>query len=131
MGDVDSDTWGLSVPFSACQMEGMPGLPPDPSVAGVVIRRARPEERLRRDRLMAERRQLGFPRLVGRGLRYVAVLLTLWPGLAGTRAEVQYARSVHWRKPSQQDERLHLVASNARRLLLPEPGAFPNLAAVL
>ena len=126
-GDVDSDSWGLNISFFACQLEGMPGLPPHPAVAGVVIRRARPEERLRRNQPMAERHQFGFLRLVGRRLRYVAVLGTLWPGLAGTRAEVPYARSLHSRKPSQQDERLHLVASNTHQLLLPEPGAVPNL----
>ena len=35
-------------------------------------------------------------------------------------------RFIGW-KPAQQYERLHLVASNTRLLVLPEPGAFPNL----
>ena len=73
----------------------MLGLPQNPSVAEVVIRLARPEERLRWDGLMAERYELGFLRFVGRGLRYVAVLGTLWIGLAGGRAEVPSARPVH------------------------------------
>ena len=61
-----------------------------------MIRLARPEERLRWDGLMAERHELGFLRFVGRGLRYVAVLGTLWVGMAGWRAEVPSARPVQW-----------------------------------
>ena len=64
----------------------MPVLPPNPSVAEVVIRLARLEERLRRDGLMAERHNFGYLRFVGRGLRYVAVQGTLWLGLAGWQA---------------------------------------------
>ena len=45
-------------------------------------RGARPEERLRRKYLVAERHRLGFQPPVGRGIRYVAFLRTLWPGLA-------------------------------------------------
>ena len=108
----------------------MLGLPPNPSVAEVVIRLARPEERLRWDGLMAERHELGFLRFVGRGLRYVAVLGTLWIGLAGWQAGALKCRPrdrfIGWKAP-QQYERLHLVASNTRLLVLPEPGAFPNL----
>ena len=107
----------------------MLGLPQNPSVAEVVIRLARPEERLRWDGLMAERHELGFLRFVGRGLRYVAVLGTLWIGLAGWQAGALKCRPrdrfVGWKAP-QQYERLHLVASNTRLLVLPEPGAFPN-----
>ena len=55
---------------------------------------------------------------------------TLWVGLAGWQAGALKCRPrdrfIGW-KPSQQDDRLHLVASNTRLLLLPEPGAFPNL----
>ena len=95
LGEVDSDSGGLNIPFWACKWEGMPGLPPNRSVAGVRVRRARPEERLRRKYLVAERHRLGFLPPVGRGIRYVAVLRTLWPGLADTRAEVPQAKSVH------------------------------------
>ena len=96
----------------------------------IEIRLARPEERLRWDRLMAEGHELGFLRFVGRGLRYVAVLGTLWVALAGWQAGALKCRPrdrfIGW-KPAQQYERLHLVASNTRLLVLPEPGAFPNL----
>ena len=57
------------------------------------MRLARPEERLLRDRLMAKRHEFGFPCLVARGIRYDAVLGTLWVGLAGWRGEVPSARS--------------------------------------
>ena len=61
----------------------MHGLPLNTSVAEVVLRLARPEERLTWDRLMAERHELGFLRLEGRGQRSVAVLRTHWVPLAG------------------------------------------------
>ncbi len=64
----------------------MLGLAQNHSVVEAVIRLARPEERLRWDGLMAERHELGFLRFVGRGLPYVAVLGTLWIGLAGWQA---------------------------------------------
>ncbi len=102
----------------------------NPLVGDIEIRLARPEERLRWDRLMAEGHELGFLRFVGRGLRYVAVLGTLWVALAGWQAGALKCRPrdrfIGW-KPAQQYERLHLVASNTRLLVLPEPGAFPNL----
>ena len=69
LGEVDSDSRGLNISFSACQLEGMPGLPLNPPVAEVVIRLARPEVRLRWDRLLVERHKLGFLHLAGRGLR--------------------------------------------------------------
>ena len=95
-----------------------------------MIRLVQPEERLRWDSLMAERHELGFLRFVGRGLRYVAVLGTLWVGLAGWQAGALKCRPrdrLIGRKAVQQYERLLLVASNTRLLVLPKPGAFPNL----
>ena len=71
---------------------------------------------------MAERHELGFLRFVGRGLRYVAVLGTLWVGLAGWQAgalkRCPRDRFIGWKAP-QQYEWLHLVASNTRLLVLP------------
>ena len=43
-----------------------------PVLSEVVVRLARPEERLRWDRLMDEHHYLGFKQFAGRGLRYVA-----------------------------------------------------------
>ena len=95
----------------------MPCLPQHPSVEETVIRLARPEERLRRDGLMTERHELGFLRFVGRGLRYVAVLGTLWVGMAGWQAGALKCRPrdrfIGW-KAAQQYERLHLVARAIR-----------------
>ena len=99
-------------------------------MSDVEVRLAPPEEHIRWDRLMSERHEFGFLRFVGRGLRYVAVLGTLWVGLAGWQAGAwkfgPRDRFIGW-KSSQQFTRLHLVASNTRLLLLPKPGAFPNL----
>ena len=64
----------------------MIGLAQTPLVGDIEIRLARPEDRLRWDRLMAEGHELGFLRFVGRGLRSVAVLGTLWVALAGWQA---------------------------------------------
>ena len=103
--EVDSDSWGLNFSFSSCQLDGMFGLPPNPSVADVVIRLARPEERVPWDSLMAEHHELGFVRFVGRGLRYVAVLGTLRIGLAGWQAGALKRRPrdrfIGWRAPQQ------------------------------
>ena len=51
----------------------MYGFPVRPSVSDVEVRLALPKERIRRDRLINERHDLGLLRFVGRGLRYVAV----------------------------------------------------------
>ena len=80
----------------------MHGLPLNTSVAEVVLRLARPEERLTWDRLMAERHELGFLRLEGRGQRSVAGPVDRscgrigfrWRGLAGKRAVVRSAGPV-------------------------------------
>ena len=89
----------------------MLGLPRNPLVGDVEIRLARPEERLRWDRLMAEGHELGFLRFVGRGLRFVAVLGTLWVALAGWQAGALKCRPrdrfIGW-KSAQQVGRLHL-----------------------
>ncbi len=93
------------------------------------VRLALAKERIRWDRLRNECRELGFQRSVGRGLRYVAVPGMLRVGLAGWQAGALKCRSrdrfIGW-KPSPQYDRLHLVASNTRLLLRPEPGAFPK-----
>ena len=106
----------------------MDGLPGRPSVSDVEVRLALPEERIRWDRPRNERHELGFLRFVGRGLRVVAVPGMLRVGLAGWQAGALKCRPrdrfIGW-KPWQQYDRLHPLASTTR-LLLPEPGAFPN-----
>ena len=49
----------------------------------VSVRLARPDERIRWDRLMDQHHYLGFKRFAGRGLRYVFEWRGQWVGLAG------------------------------------------------
>ena len=80
---------------------------------------------------MDEHRYLGFRRLAGRGLRYVATFMGHWLGLAAWQnGAFKYAprdRRTGW-KPEQQFGRLELIANNTRFLVLGAPGVFPNLA---
>ena len=101
------------------------------SLSEVEVRLARPEERPLWDALMDEHHYLGFRRLAGRGLRYVATFGGRWLGLAAWQNGAFKCgprdRWTGW-KPEQQFRRLELVANNTRFLVLSEPGVFPNLA---
>ena len=97
----------------------MLGLSQNPSVEEAVIRLTRPEERLRWDGLMASATSSAFCALwdAGHGM--------LWSwgrfGLAWQAGALKYRsrdRFIGW-KVAQQVERLHLVASNTRLLVLP------------
>lgn len=87
-------------------------------------------ERDRWDALMRTHHYLGFKALVGKALRYVAVYRGQWLALLGWQAAALKCRVrdewigwpsvLHYR-------RLHLLANNARFLLLPGP-RMPNLA---
>ena len=97
----------------------------------VEVRLATPEERLLWDALMDEHHYLGFRRLAGRGLRYVATFDGRWLGLAAWQnGAFKCAPRDRWTgwKPEQQFKRLEMVAHNTRFLILSEPGVFPNLA---
>ncbi len=96
----------------------------------VVIRLARPEERMRWDETVKRYHYLGFKRFPGRGLRYIFEWRGEWIGLAGWQSGVFKCRLrdrwVRW-KATIQFQRLHLVANNTRFLLLGEAGTFPRL----
>lgn len=87
-------------------------------------------ERSRWDALMAAHRYLPFRGLVGRSVRHVAVLGELWLALVGWYAGAFKLRArdcrIGW-LPEQQFRRLHLIANNARFLVLPGCAAT-NLA---
>jgi Domain of unknown function (DUF4338)/DDE_Tnp_1-associated/Transposase DDE domain len=96
----------------------------------VEVRPIRPEERAAWDALVQEHHYLGLRSLVGRTLRYVAALDGRWVALLGWQAAalkcaprdawIGWGRVLHY-------QRLHLIANNARFLVL--PGARPpNLA---
>ncbi len=101
------------------------------TLSGVEVRLATPAERPLWDALMDGHHYLGFRRLAGRGLRYVATFGDRWLGLAawqnGAFKCAPRDRWVGWR-PAQQFRRLEMVANNTRFLILSDPGVFPNLA---
>jgi hypothetical protein len=90
--------------------------------AHLVVRPIHLHERPQWDRLMAEHHYLGFKTLVGESLRYVAELNQTWVALLGWAAAalkcrprdqwIGWTQPIHW-------QRLHLIANNARFLILP------------
>ena len=89
-----------------------------------------PSERNRWDALMGAHHYLAFRGLVGRSVRHVAVLDERWLALIGWHAGAFKLRArdrwIGW-LPEQQFRRLHLIANNARFLILPGCSAA-NLA---
>ena len=104
---------------------------PIPVVSEVVVRLARPEERLRWDELMDTHHELGFKQFAGRGLRYVAEWRGQWLALVGWQTGVFQCRPrdrwLGWHK-AVQFRRLHLCANNTRFLVLAEGAGLKNLA---
>ena len=99
----------------------------------VSVRLARPDERIRWDRLMDQHHYLGFKRFPGRGLRYVFEWRGQWVGLAGWQSGAFKCRPrdqwIGWKRELQ-FTRMHLIANNTRFLILGAPGCFPNLASL-
>ena len=97
----------------------------------VSVRLARPDERIRWDRLMDQLHYLGFKRFAGQGVRYVFEWRGQWVGLAGWQSGAFKCRPrdqwIGW-KQKLLFTRLHLIANNTRFLILGAPGCFPNLA---
>ncbi len=87
------------------------------SPSGVEVRLATPEERPLRDALMDRHHHLGFRRLAGRGLRYVATFGDRWLGLAAWQNGAFKCRPrdrwIGWR-PERQFGRPGMVANNTR-----------------
>lgn len=96
----------------------------------VIVRAIRPDERARWDALMRRHHYLGFNRTAGRALRQVAewrgrwLALLLWQACALMCAPRD--RWIGWARPIQ-FQRLHLIANNARFLILPD-ARQPHLA---
>jgi hypothetical protein len=99
-------------------------------LGSLCVRPIEPEERPRWDALVDRHHYLGLRSLFGKTLRYVAVAEGQWLALLGWQAAalkcaardgwIGWARVLHY-------QRLHLLANNARFLVL--PGArVPNLA---
>jgi hypothetical protein len=96
----------------------------------VCVRPIRPEERGQWDALVDRYHYLGLRSLFGKALRYVAVADERWLALLGWQAAalkcaardawIGWPRVLHY-------QRLHLLANNARFLILPD-AHLPNLA---
>ena len=97
----------------------------------VSVRLARPDERIRRDRLMDQHHYLGFKRIADHGIRYVFDWRGQWVGLVGWQSGAFKCRPrdrwIGWKRELQ-FTRMHLIANNTRFLILGAPGCFPNLA---
>ncbi len=89
---------------------------------GVEVRPIVAGERARWDALMRQHHYLGLRALVGKSLRYVAVYSGHWLAPIGWRGAALKCqardRRIGWAKLIQY-QRLHLVANNARFLILP------------
>src|ERR1700739_4511110 len=100
---------------------GVSGAPKSP-IEGLAVRLVRQEERARWRELMRRHHYLGLQHIVGESLWYVATSQDEWVGLIGWGAAalkcgvrdrwIGWEREMQWR-------RLHLVANNARFLILP------------
>jgi|LSQX01.3.fsa_nt_gb hypothetical protein len=94
------------------------------------VRTIRPDEEPIWDELMQTHHYLGFERLVGESIKYVAVLGDQWAALIGWGTAafkcVSRDRWIGW-SPEQQWERLRFIANNQRFLILPD-ARQPNLA---
>ena len=89
----------------------------------VQVRPIFPNERKRWDALIRRHHYLGLKSMVGKTLRYVAVLDDCWLALLGWQAAALKCKPrdqwIGW-SPILQYQRLHLIANNARFLILPE-----------
>ena len=108
-----------------------PAVPPAIPLRAVTVRPTCSEaERQRWDALMAAHHYLPYRGLVGRALRHVAEYDGQWLALVGWQAGAfklgARERWIGWH-PAQQFRRLHLIANNARFLILPQ-ARTPNLA---
>ena len=105
--------------------------PPSDLLRRLEVRPIRPEERGAWDALVAAHHYLGLRSLFGNTLRYVATVEGRWLALLGWQAAalkcaardawIGWPRVLHY-------QRLHLLANNARFLILPDAGHVPNLA---
>lgn len=105
-------------------------MPVQKELKSVVVRPIRPDEVSRWNTLMSEHHYLGFRKLVGESMKYVAEIEGEWVALLGwgTAAFKCGSRDqwIGWSK-EQQWKRLIFIANNLRFLILPDV-RIPNLA---
>jgi hypothetical protein len=109
------------------------GTPPEPLLLeAVTVRLLKDSERERFDQELATKHYLKNACAVGRVLRYVAEYQGQWVGLLVFSSAAFHIKLrdqwLHW-SPQQVKERRHLIAQNARFLILASPRRWPNLAA--
>jgi len=108
------------------------GTPPEPLLLDAVsIRLIEDSERERFDQELTRKHYLKNANVVGRVLRYVAEYADQWVALLVFSSPALHLKLrdqwLHW-TPRQVKERRHLIAQNARFLILGAPGRWPNLA---
>ena len=108
------------------------GTPPEPRLLQTVtVRLMEDSERERFDEELVTKHYLKNAKAVGRVLRYVAEYRGQWVALLVFSSPAFHIKLrdqwLHW-SPRQVKERRHLIAQNARFLVLAAPGQWPNLA---
>lgn len=108
------------------------GTPPEPLLLEAVrVRLIENSERERFDQELISKHYLKNANVVGRALRYVAEYVEQWVALLVFCSPALHLKLrdqwLHW-PPCQVKERRHLIAQNARFLVLGAPGRWPNLA---
>lgn len=108
------------------------GAPPEPWLLEAVrVRPIEDSERERFDEELVTKHYLKNANAVGRVLRYVAEYRGQWVALLVFSSPAFHLKLrdqwLHW-SPRQVKERRHLIAQNARFLVLAAPGQWPNLA---
>jgi hypothetical protein len=108
------------------------GTPPEPVLLeSVTLRLIEDSERDRFDKELIAKHYLKNANAVGRVLRYVAEYQGQWVALLVFCSPALHLKLrdqwLHW-QPRQVKERRHLIAQNARFLVLGAPGQWPNLA---
>jgi len=108
------------------------GVPPEPLLLeAVTVRLVEASERERFDEELVAKHYLKNANAVGRVLRYVAEYRGQWVALLVFSSAAFHIKLrdqwLHW-SPRQVKERRHLIAQNARFLVLAAPGQWPNLA---
>ena len=110
----------------------IPGTPAEPALLeGVTVRLIEDSEREHFDEELVRKHYLKNANAVGRVLRYVAEYRGQWVALLVFSSPAFHIKLrdqwLHW--PARQvKERRHLIAQNARFLVLAAPGQWPNLA---
>ena len=119
----------MSVHLLECPIRGTP---PEPKLLeAVTVRLMENGERERFDEELLTKHYLKNATAVGRVLRYVAEYQGQWVALLVFSSAAFHLKIrdqwLHW-SPRQLKERRHLIAQNARFLVLAAPGQWPNLA---